>query len=82
MELSQDSNQESNLTNKWKYHKIVIKNQIWQTNGILRNCNQKSSLITLQNITQNAHPVPETHDTRLERASHAKRRENNETDTN
>jgi len=26
MELSQNSNQESNLTNKWKYHKISIKN--------------------------------------------------------
>jgi len=28
MELSQNSNQKSNLTNKWKHHKIVIKNQI------------------------------------------------------
>ncbi len=25
---SQNCNQESNLTRKWKYHKIVIKNQI------------------------------------------------------
>jgi len=33
MELSQNSNRESILTRKWKYHKIVIKNQIQQENG-------------------------------------------------
>jgi len=37
MELSQNSNQESILTNKWEYHKIVIKNQIYQTNGNVTN---------------------------------------------
>jgi len=28
MEISQNSNQRSSLTNKWNYHKIVIKDQI------------------------------------------------------
>jgi len=52
MEISQNSNQESNVTKNWKYHKIVIKNQMWQDCKISHNWYQESSLTKLQNITQ------------------------------
>jgi len=44
MELSQNSNQKSILTNKWKYRKIVVKNQVQQEMELSQNINQKSNV--------------------------------------
>jgi len=49
---SQNRNQKSNLTRKWKYHKIVIKNQKSRKWKYHQNCNQESNLTKMRNITK------------------------------
>jgi len=81
MEMSQNSNHESNLSKKWNYHKII---------KIKRNKIVKYRIISTKNPAEQNCKIP--HKTcikyqrhmapKLEQTSHAKRRENNGTDAN